>query len=267
MDMRRVRVLAPLGVIVAGLSAQADVVPVTFTVTNLQPANGNNLAPMSFMAHTGSFDWFNSGQPGSEAVQRLAEDGENAQLLAMGTQSPSFGVAGHTPGGGIMPGESRTVTLMLDTADPLHRFFSYGAMFVPSTDAFIANDNPMAFPLFDAGGNLIQRVGATAIIVDGPTGVWDAGTEVNDEVPANVPGLGQVAPNTGPAETNVVRLHPGFMGSVRLGGSIGAILAAHPGADFTAPGALVARITIVPAPASAMLAGLGMIMVAGRRRR
>jgi hypothetical protein len=267
MDRGRVRVLTPLGVLVAGLSARADVVPVTFTVTNLQPPNGNALAPMSFLAHNGSFDWFNVGQPGSEAVQRLAEDGENAQLLATASQSPNFGLAGHTPGGPIMPGESRTVTLMLDSANPLHRFFSYGAMFVPSNDAFIANDNPGAFQLFDAGGNLIQRNGATAIIVDGPTGVWDAGTEVNDEIPANLPGIGQVAPNTGPSETDVVRLHPGFMGSVRLGGPLGTILTAHPGADFTAPGALVARITIVPAPATAMLGGLGMLLVTARRRR
>ena len=75
--------------------------------------------------------------------------------------------------------------------------------------------------------------------------MWDAGTEVNDEVPENTAALAQAAPNTGVEEGGVVRLHEGFMGSNAVGGSIGNILQARAGADFTRPGAQVLRIEIV----------------------
>ena len=116
-------------------------------------------------------------------------------------------------------------------------------MVIPSNDAFIANDDPQEIPLFDEHGQLIERIGDNAHIVGGDE-VWDAGTEVNDEIPGNTAALAQAAPNTGVTENGVVTRHPGFLGSLGLGGVLGNILAAHPGGDFTVPGTQILRIEI-----------------------
>ena len=127
-------------------------------------------------------------------------------------------------------------------------------MIIPSNDAFIANDDPTDLALFDAAGRLIQRTGSSAYIVGGDE-VWDAGTEVNDEIPANTAALAQAAPNTGVTENGVILQHPGFQGSSRLGGSIGNILTAHPNADFTLPGAELLRIEITSLDGDDLLIG------------
>jgi hypothetical protein len=92
--------------------------------------------------------------------------------------------------------------------------------------------------------------------------VWDAGTEFNDEIPANTPLLGQAAPNTGTTQGGVVQLHGGFLPG-------GNVLTGFPGADFTAPGYRVAQISIapvVPEPTSLLLVAMGTTLVGLRRR-
>jgi hypothetical protein len=51
-------------------------------------------------------------------------------------------------------------------------------MVVPSNDHFLGNANPMAFEVFDAGGNLILNS-----ITEDASRIWDAGSET--ENPAN----------------------------------------------------------------------------------
>ena len=115
---------------------------------------------------------------------------------------------------------------------------------LPSNDAFIGNDAPDILPLFDADGNLIVRTGSEAFTITGDD-VYDAGTEVNDEAPANTPLLGQAAPNTGATEGGVVAQHPGFIGSSREGGgTLGNVLTARANADFTDGNPGVATIQI-----------------------
>ncbi|NET40367.1 MAG: CHRD domain-containing protein [Cyanothece sp. SIO1E1] len=94
---------------------------------------------------------------------------------------------------------------MIDVDPSSNTYFSYASMVIPSNDAFIANGSPTAHPLFDAEGNFI----ATPFYVTGIEAL-DAGTEVNDELPANTAFFGQAAPNTGVDENGVVALHPGF---------------------------------------------------------
>jgi hypothetical protein len=100
--------------------------------------------------------------------------------------------------------------------------------------------------------------------------VYDAGTEVNDEVPESTAFLKQMMPNTGQTENGVVHRHPGFLGSVGLGGgSPGNILQAFPGADFTQPDAVLATISIqaVPEPSTMALVGIGVGVLLARRLR
>ena len=71
--------------------------------------------------------------------------------------------------------------------------------------------------------------------------VLDAGTEVNDEIPANVAGLAQAAPDTGVNENGLIGPHPGFLDG-------GNILAARSDADFMRPGYRILKVTIEAVP-------------------
>ena len=216
---------------------------IQITVTNLQTANGALLTPVFLATTNGVYDFFNDGSAASASLERLAEDGTTGPRITAALASGGVNQAVATAGGPIAPGASRTVTLLADSLNELTQYLSYASMVIPSNDAFVANDDPTELQLFDAHGNLIRRTGSNAYIIEGDE-VWDAGTEVNDEVPANTAALAQTVPNTGVAENGVIHRHPGFQGSQALGGPIGNVLAAHPNADFTVPGTRLGRIEI-----------------------
>lgn len=79
-------------------------------------------------------------------------------------------------------------------------------MIIPSNDGFWCYDIPVAYQIFDSDDNIIART----IQIMG-TDVWDDGTEVNDEIPANTAFLAQASPNTSTAENGVVAIQPSFM--------------------------------------------------------
>ncbi len=247
---------------VSALATTADAAPFTIRVTieNLAPARGNLLTPVWIGFHDGTFDLFNQGEVISPALERLAEDGNTAPLSAMFAAAPGARADGTSfgPSGPIAPGQSTTSEFVLDSRQLT--YFSYASMVIPSNDAFIANGNPRAFQLFDGSG----RFGGVDVTVLGRM-VWDAGSEVNDEIPMNTAAFGQASPDTGVAENGVVSLHPGFMprGS---GGILDDEMFAS--ADFTEAGYQIARITVtatpVPEPASMGLLALGLAVL-GRR--
>ena len=243
--------------ILAALAASASAVDVRITITNLAPMNGTYLTPMWFGFHNGGFDAFDANQGASQGVERLAEDGSLGVLMSEFIANGSGAHQGVLNGiGPIGPGAS---TSALASVSLSGRYFSYMSMVIPSNDAFIGNDNAMGINLFDAGGAF---VGADILVLG--TRVWDSGTEVNDELPANTAFFGQMAPNTGVAQNGVVRLHSGFnpLGS---GGILDSAMFAN--ADFTQSGYQVARITVAPVPEPASLAALALGVLALRRRR
>ena len=216
---------------------------INVTFANLQTTDGALLTPIFAATQNGVYDFFNAGDAASAGLQSLAEDGDSTQRIADAIASGGVGEAMVTPGGVLAPGETRTLTFFASPFDVQTQYLSFASMVLPSNDAFVGNDDATAIKLFDDNGNLIRRTGAETIIVDGSE-VWDAGTEVNDEVDANTAGLGQAAPNTGVDEGGVIQAHPGFQGSNKLGGAIGNILTARPNADFTLPDANVLGITL-----------------------
>ena len=224
------------------------------TVTNLQEPDGGLLTPVFLATGNGAYDFFNLGSPASGSLESLAEDGATAARITAALNSGGVNQALATENGPLAPGASRSVVLDALNSNDLTQFLSFASMFIPSNDAFIGNDDPQEIDLFDAEGNLIERVGADAFVVTGDD-VYDAGTEVNDEVPENTAALAQMAPDTGVTEGGVVRQHEGFQGSARFGGPIGNILAARPGADFTLPGAEVLRIEITSLDGDDLLIG------------
>lgn len=212
---------------------------VTISVESLSPDNGTLLTPLWFGFHDGTFDTYDRGRPVSPGLESLAEDGAT-ELISQEFDLAGFGtVQGAIPGtedtpGPIDPGETASLTVELDSSDPTSRFFSYASMVLPSNDFFIANGNERAHAIFDEEGNFI---GADFIVLG--SNVLDAGSEVNDEIPANTAFFGQAAPNTGVPENGVVELAGGFIPG-------GPILSdpTFSNADFTADGYEVARIRV-----------------------
>src|SRR5688572_11397003 len=254
--------------LIPAAAAVAAPTPVVVRIENISPSNGTYVTPLFVGFHNGQFDIFNPGSAASVAVERLAEDGDTAPLAADFLASGAGLIQSTIPGpGGVPPvfppGTNASQTFVVESTAATSRFFSFGSMVVPSNDAFISNPDPQAFRVFDDAGNFIPRT----ITVLGSQ-VWDAGTEVNDEVPQNTAFFGQVTPNTGVPEGGVVQIHPGFRGSVANPGTP-AILAdpRFANADFKLPGYEVARITIVPEPAALSGAALTLLALRQRRRR
>ena len=240
----QVRVLVGM-VIVGGalLPGWAAAEEFQITIENLSP---NVLTPAPFISHDAGFDLFSAGAMVSAEMEMLAEDGMPGGVVglaggALGGAVADFGVAGAGP---IGPGGSATVTIQADAAHP---YLSFASMLAFSNDGFIG------WALGD--GALDLMAGGTPFagqVMIMPADVWDAGTEVNDELAAHVPALGAPA-GAGVDENGVLSSpHAGIQG-------IGDIPASR---DWR--GGPVARITIVPEPA-----GLAMLVLAAvtfRRR-
>lgn len=291
---------------IASSPATAQAATFRVTVENLAPQNGQVVAPVWFSFHDGSFDTFNAGESGPGYIEYLAEDGITgdpqgrftpeffAQAAAFGLDLSRFPApqnllsgafaassAGQNGGyqdlvtfprrddpffGTLISGEQASLTFNFD-ADPVrNRFFSYAAMVGISNDAFIANDEPNAFEIFDAQGNF---KGADFIILGNQ--VWDAGTEVNSEDPINVPYFLSEVFNSIP-ENGVVRLHsglrpPGDGGIVDFEVN-GERIAAN--ANFAVPGYQIARIRVTKVPearTTTSLVALGGLLLLGRTLR
>lgn len=220
---------------------------VTVSIENLAPESGTFLTPVWVGFHNGEFDTYDRGRPASPGLESLAEDGATEGISAEFLASEKGTVDGTLPGldgveGPIDPGEIVSQTFTVDSEDPNSRFLNYASMVLPSNDAFIANGDPEAIPVFDESGNFI---GADFIVYGDST--LDAGTEVNDEAESSTAFFGQTAPNTGETEGGVVELHPGFIEDGRIlseDGSDENAVAAFTSADFTEPGYEIARISI-----------------------
>ena len=221
------------------LAPAAGALEVTVTVESLTPESGGVATPVWVAFQDGGFDLYDLGTAASPALERLAEDGNfdplSADFLASGAGSVDGAVFG--PDAPVFfSGQSSSTTFELDPTDPMQRYFTYASMVIPSNDAFVANGDPLAHPIFDGAGNFL---GADFIVTGHQ--VRDAGTEVNDEVPANTAFFGQAAPDTGDTEGGVVMVH----GGLQPAGS-GGILddAMFATADFTRPGYQVLHITV-----------------------
>lgn len=202
------------------------------SVENLAPQNGTSLTPTWVGFHNGGFDTYNRGEAVTEGLERLAEDGTTGVISQEFAASGAGNVDGVVGGAPIAPGDIARTTLAVDPTTG--RFFNYAAMVLPSNDTFIANGNPEAFQVFDENGNFI----GTEFTV---TQALDAGTEVNDELPANTAFFGQATPDTGVDEDGVVTLAEGF-NPVGSGGILDDPRFAN--GDYTAPGYQFARIRV-----------------------
>ena len=233
---------------------------VAVNIRNLAPANGTYLTPFWVGFHNGTFDLFSAGSPASAGLERLAEDGNTAVV------SGEFAASGAgTTQGTILssdalfppfaPMGSGAMVFSVNPFDPQSRYLSFASMVIPSNDAFIGNGDPMAIEVFNGLGSF---VGGTFTIYGSM--VYDAGTEVNDELPANTAFFGQAAGNTGTDEGGTVALHAGFQ-PAGSGGILDDPMFAN--ANFKNGVYPLAEITVSAVPEPHHYAGLAAFGLAG----
>lgn len=235
------------------------------TVENLGPDGGFFITPVWVGLHNGGFDLFDVGSAASPGLEALAEDGIIATL------SGEFAAPGRLEGvvtgpsgfGSMAPqppvidtGEVASTTI--DLINPAaYRYLSFASMVIPSNDAFIGNEDPTAYEVFDAMGNFN---GEFSIDVFG-SDIWDSGTEVNDTMGAAFSTIGGTATD----ENGVVASHAGLANFEGTGTPAGFDIGAG-----LAPGTAdpIARITVslIPEPATASLVALGLTAIALRRK-
>ncbi|MGD8454080.1 MAG: spondin domain-containing protein [Phycisphaerae bacterium] len=217
-------------------NAVAEMFTITIENIGVQP-----ITPAFVATHGTLFDMFDEGAAASAELVAIAEGGDTGPMVTLAGGSADvldFGV-----GDFLAPGESTSVTVM---ADMDHPYLSLAAMLAMTNDGFIGlayGDD--ALNLYRAG--MPQSYDFTISYLD----VWDAGSELNTELAADVPGLGG---SGSPDENGVItRPHQGILG-------VGDVPMSF---DFF--GHDVARIMVVPEPAALSLLAVGALLVFRRR--
>jgi hypothetical protein len=258
-----------------GLSAGAHAATdIKVTFTNVAPAGSVGTSPLWVGFHNSSFDLFDAGSSASLGIERISEDGNSAPLTSLFTATTLTGVQGTLMGPPAFPGDVRTLTLSGLDLQGDNRYFSYASMVVLSNDFFIGNDDAKEHDL----SSLVANGGKVSIFVGGNGEVWDAGTEVNDFANSLANGAfgiggGQSSANQGDDEHGFVRLvdadpYAAFLnqGFVPVGYDFGPL--AFTG--LSAIGRIDIEVIAAPVPEpetyAMLLAGLGMLGVAARRR-
>lgn len=190
-------------VLVAGCSGSTSAplaTTATFDVTLTNLTAGQPLSPLVAIAHNDGFAAFTIGQSASVELEKLAEGGQSAPLKTLADSSSS--VYSTAVGSALPPGPNSksTVTLTVPlTSLPTLRL-SLAAMLGKTNDGFTG---------VSAQSLASLAVGAT-VVTDLIS--YDAGTELNTETAATVPGLGGEGFN--PARDDItatVRQHSGIV--------------------------------------------------------
>lgn len=134
------------------------------------------------------------GEEASEPIEKIAESGDNTDLLAMESI-----LASGSNGGILMPGTSAEFTI--STTDENANYFSIISMLVNTNDAFTG----------------LTGVDISSMEVDATNswvlGTYDAGTEGNSEMMGTIPGPadGGTGFDAMRDDVNYVAMHPGIV--------------------------------------------------------
>lgn len=166
------------------------------TITNVSSLR---FTPFIVVAHKDDVALFEPGAAPSDALAEIAESGSTAGLEAVLASVPNSVGDVETTGGLLEPGQS--VTVMLEAARPFNRL-SLAAMLLPTNDSFVAL-NSVFVPR-----SINRPFTYTAI-------GYDAGSEPNDELCANIPGPPCFGAGGSPDEggEGYVRVSPGIVGN------------------------------------------------------
>ena len=189
----------------------------------------------------------------SASLENLAEEGDTSGVRGdFAGSGVDMTIAPGTPFGPAGSSFASSASAVL-SVDPSSRYFSFASMIIPSNDAFIGNDNPMAYEVFDGSGNFTPLT----ITVTGNQ-IWDGGTEVNDTSGAAFSSLSGDSTD----EANLIAVHAGLDNFINTGTENGETIQFAFSADTA-----IARITIVPEPATVFLLMMAGFTVACVRQR
>ena len=139
------------------------------TITNV--TRGQTFTPIAVVTHTDEISLFTPGSPAIAEIATVAESGDLTPLLSLAAGLPDLVGPVAASDGLLGPGETTTIRVMRD-----NRFdrISLVAMLIPTNDSFVAINTVTA-----PKGKDVLRLSAIA---------YDAGSEINDEDCANIPG-------------------------------------------------------------------------------
>jgi hypothetical protein len=161
------------------------------SITNI--TKGQTFTPQLITIHRGSVSLFPLGEPASQQLEVLAEDGSTGPLTELlESQGRSVGAV-TTIGALLQPGQ--TATAMLE-APANHDFLSAAGMLIPTNDTFFAVNRQR-----------LPKSGSVTVFAQ----AYDAGTEANDQNCSNIPG-----PRCG-GEGLSAGINPGDEGFVHIG--------------------------------------------------
>lgn len=167
------------------------------TLTNL--AHNQPLSPIGVLVHDEEFSPWQIGEAASNALEALAEGGDNSAFIAQGAETVYVSQSGN---GLVLPGanESISVTLSADDGDSLN--LSLATMLVNTNDAFVGV-NSISLNDLAVGSSMSSNLLT-----------YDAGTEANSESAGTIPGPadGGEGTNTERDDVNFVAMHPGVVG-------------------------------------------------------
>lgn len=178
----------------AGASAQGAATGYEVTITNLTA--GETFTPPIVIVHGKNIQVFELGQQASPELKSVAEAGDTGPLAAAVSGLPQVDAVTTGPDA-VGPGQSTTVTV---NATKGFERITVAGMLIPTNDGFYSL-NGVKLP--DAAGGTVVYY-ATA---------YDAGTELNDELCAHIPGppCNGEGLSEGDGE-GYIHVHPGIHG-------------------------------------------------------
>lgn len=185
--------LAAAILIPAAISSSSHERTWNVTITNLTRPGSQPLSPPLFVVHSGRADVWSLGEIATHPVAAIAEDANNAPAEMAFAQLDGVRDAFTGAGGPIPPGASRTYTV--ETSGHANRL-SVLTMLVNTNDGFTGLDSLH-----------LRGRGDTR-----STMAYDAGSEVNNEEIAFIPGPCCNNPFVRDPEGALIRMHEGITG-------------------------------------------------------
>ena len=187
------KILTGLG-LSASIITSGAVLADTYEVTLTNITKGQAFTPRLGITHTGG-QLFSPGAPAIAELVTIAEGGDISPLMGLLDSFPQVVTDMSTGDGLLMPGESQSFMIEGDTGDQ----FTLINMIIPTNDGFTAV-NGVALP--ESGTVTYHSV------------VYDAGSETNDELCANIPGpvCGGAGGSPEDDGEGYIYIHPGIQG-------------------------------------------------------
>jgi hypothetical protein len=180
------------------------------TITNL--THSINFTPILVASHRRPVTIFGSGTPASDDLRILAESGNVAPMtITLEGNSDVVDVqnsAGALESSGGLLGPGKSVTVIVSAAHGA-KFISVGSMMLPTNDGFIGLNSVE-----------VSKRGSTTFFSPG----YDAGSEINDELCAYIPGPpcggAGLSPGDDPVTEGYVHVHRGIHGIADLNAAV-----------------------------------------------